>query len=207
MASFQDRANLYLVMDYMPGGDFLGLLIRENILTESRTRFYISEMILCVEAAHKLGCIHRDVKPDNFLIGADGHLKISDFGLAFDDHWSHDTSYYKWHRQWLLSLMGIKLEGDREDRKAARGGGHSRQQSSQGESSKHAPPPNFVQSDKLFNPSTVSCMPINDPPMVDGLLHWRSTNTRRSFARSVVGTSQYMAPEVVTGEQYDGRCD
>ncbi|KAF9879032.1 hypothetical protein CkaCkLH20_03265 [Colletotrichum karsti] len=99
MFSFQDPVNLYLVMNYMPGGDFLGLLIRENILSESRTRFYIAEMILCVEEAHNLGCIHRDVKPDNFLIGADGHLKISDFGLAFDDHWSHDTSYYKWHRQ------------------------------------------------------------------------------------------------------------
>ncbi|KAK2058899.1 kinase-like protein [Colletotrichum caudatum] len=140
IASFQDPTNLYLLMDYMPGGDFLGLLIRENTLTESRTRFYISEMILCVEEAHKLGCIHRDIKPDNFLIGADGHLKISDFGLAFDDHWSHDTSYYKWHRQWLLSLMGVRLDGDREDRKAARGGGHPQRPSSLAGSSKHTPP-------------------------------------------------------------------
>ncbi|KAK1989552.1 LOW QUALITY PROTEIN: kinase-like domain-containing protein [Colletotrichum cereale] len=152
IASFQDPTNLYLLMDYMPGGDFLGLLIRENILTESRTRFYIAEMILCVEEAHKLGCIHRDVKPDNFLIGADGHLKISDFGLAFDDHWSHDTSYYKWHRQWLLSLMGVRLDGDREDRRAARGGGHTQRPSSQAESSKHAPPFDIVRSNALYSP-------------------------------------------------------
>ncbi|WDK13695.1 hypothetical protein CGRA01v4_04976 [Colletotrichum graminicola] len=152
IASFQDPTNLYLLMDYMPGGDFLGLLIRENILTESRTRFYIAEMILCVEEAHKLGCIHRDVKPDNFLIGADGHLKISDFGLAFDDHWSHDTSYYKWHRQWLLSLMGVRLDGDREDRKAARGGGYPQRPSSPAGSSKHAPPFNIVQSNALYSP-------------------------------------------------------
>ncbi|KAK1966273.1 hypothetical protein LY78DRAFT_747204 [Colletotrichum sublineola] len=152
IASFQDPTNLYLLMDYMPGGDFLGLLIRENILTESRTRFYIAEMVLCVEEAHKLGCIHRDVKPDNFLIGADGHLKISDFGLAFDDHWSHDTSYYKWHRQWLLSLMGVRLDGDREDRRAARGGGNPQRPSSQAGSSKHAPPFDIVQSNAFYGP-------------------------------------------------------
>ncbi|OHW95579.1 serine threonine-protein kinase [Colletotrichum incanum] len=196
ISSFQDPINLYLLMDYMPGGDFLGLLIRENTLTEARTLFYIAEMILCVEEAHKLGCIHRDVKPDNFLIGANGHLKISDFGLAFDDHWSHDTSYYKWHRQWLLSLMGVRLDGDREDRRAARNGGHSRVESSQAGSSKHAPPPDIIQSDTSFIPPTVPDMPKNDPPMVGKLLEWRTAATSRSYARSVVGTSQYMAPEV-----------
>ncbi|KAL2756841.1 hypothetical protein ACRALDRAFT_2026826 [Sodiomyces alcalophilus JCM 7366] len=90
IASFQDATNLYLVMDYMPGGDFLGVLIRENILEENVARHYIAEMIVCVEEAHRLGFIHRDVKPDNFLIDARGHLKISDFGLAFDGRWPHD---------------------------------------------------------------------------------------------------------------------
>ncbi|WQF78284.1 Putative serine/threonine-protein kinase, active [Colletotrichum destructivum] len=189
ISSFQDPTNLYLLMDYMPGGDFLGLLIRENTLTEERARFYIAEMVICVEEAHKLGCIHRDVKPDNFLIGADGHLKISDFGLAFDNHWSHDTSYYKWHRQVLLSLMGVRLDGDREDRRAARGGGHSRRRSSQAESSKHTPPSDIVQSDALFVPPTVPGMPESEPPMVDTLLEWRNAATSRSYARSVVGTS------------------
>jgi hypothetical protein len=84
IASFQDGKHLYLVMEYCIGGDFLGLLIRRNILSEEITRFYIAEMILCVEEAHRLRWIHRDVKPDNFLIACDGHLKISDFGLAFD---------------------------------------------------------------------------------------------------------------------------
>src|SRR5690242_15360876 len=98
VASFQDLTSLYLVMEYMPGGDFLSLLIREHILHESAARFYTAEIILCVEAAHSLKCIHRDIKPDNFLVSASGHLKISDFGLAFDGHWSHDTTYYNSHR-------------------------------------------------------------------------------------------------------------
>lgn len=84
ITAFQDDKHLYLVMDFCIGGDFLGLLIRKNILSEQITKWYMAEMILCVEEAHKMKWIHRDVKPDNFLIGADGHLKISDFGLAFD---------------------------------------------------------------------------------------------------------------------------
>ncbi|KAI0890605.1 kinase-like domain-containing protein [Annulohypoxylon maeteangense] len=116
VTSFQDCANLYLMMDYMPGGDFLGLLIRENILNEPVAKFYIAEMILCIEEAHSLRCIHRDVKPDNFLISASGHLKISDFGLAFDGHWSHDTSYYHTQRYSLLQRFGIPVDGDAIDR-------------------------------------------------------------------------------------------
>ncbi|KAH6634044.1 kinase-like domain-containing protein [Chaetomium sp. MPI-SDFR-AT-0129] len=98
VASFQDLSNLYLVMEYMPGGDFLSLLIRESILPETIARFYIAEIILCVEAAHSLKCIHRDIKPDNFLVSASGHLKISDFGLAFDGQWYHDATYYSSQR-------------------------------------------------------------------------------------------------------------
>ena len=117
VASFQDLHSLYLVMDYMPGGDFLGLLIRENILHETVARFYVAEMILAVEEAHRLGFIHRDIKPDNFLIAASGHLKISDFGLAFDGHWSHDVTYYNCQRYCILKKLGILIEGDAEDQR------------------------------------------------------------------------------------------
>lgn len=213
--SFQDMANLYLVMDYMPGGDFLGLLIREKVLSESRTRFYIAEMILCVEEAHRLGCIHRDVKPDNFLVGADGHLKISDFGLAFDDHWSHDTSYYRWQRQGLLSKQTFALKGDYEDRKS-NSEPAQKQSSCQLNFTRHEPPFQVVQGSKLLLRERLGQENRNgnnrprgssDCLLVDDLLNWRATATRRSHARSVVGTSQYMAPEVVMGERYDGRCD
>lgn len=98
IASFQDSQNLYLILEYMVGGDFLGLLFRKGILLESTARWYIAQMILCVEEAHKLLWIHRDVKPDNFLISSSGHLKIADFGLAFDGHWAHDQGYYHNHR-------------------------------------------------------------------------------------------------------------
>ena len=81
-ASFQEDEYLYLVMEYLPGGDLMNLLIQKDTLTEKEAKFYISELILAIESIHKLDCIHRDIKPDNILIGKDGHIKLSDFGLA-----------------------------------------------------------------------------------------------------------------------------
>jgi serine/threonine kinase 38 len=80
--SFQDEKNLYLVMEYLGGGDLMTLLIRKNILTEAESRFYIAECILAIESIHKMNYIHRDIKPDNILIDNEGHIKISDFGLS-----------------------------------------------------------------------------------------------------------------------------
>ena len=81
-ASFQEDEYLYLVMEYLAGGDLMNLLIQKDILTEKEAKFYISELILAIESIHNLDCIHRDIKPDNILIDKNGHIKLSDFGLA-----------------------------------------------------------------------------------------------------------------------------
>ena len=80
--SFQDEKYLYLVMEFLQGGDLMTLLMEKDILSEEDSRFYIAETILAVEAVHNLNYIHRDLKPDNLLIGKDGHVKLSDFGLC-----------------------------------------------------------------------------------------------------------------------------
>ena len=80
--SFQDESFLHLVMDFLPGGDLMNLLMKKEILTEDEARFYTAEMILAVDSVHKLNCIHRDLKPDNILIDKNGHIQLSDFGLA-----------------------------------------------------------------------------------------------------------------------------
>jgi len=147
-------------------------------------------MILCVEEAHKMKWIHRDVKPDNFLIGADGHLKISDFGLAFDGLWEHDQKYFHKQRHSLMLDLGVDVEGDTEDqRDAAR---RNKRQPEGNEGYQSAP-----------NISDGRLCTATKEKIVD----WRNRTQKRRLARSVVGTSQYMAPEVIRGEMYDGRCD
>ena len=196
IASFQDKKNLYLVMEYMIGGDFLGLLIQKDRLDEESTQFYIAEMILCLEEAHKLNWIHRDVKPDNFLISASGHLKISDFGLAFDGHWTHDQSYFSCHRYSLLEKLGIKIIGDAVEQSNAVNEGISQGKWGWLKSCKET-----LALRRHYRTSTAHA------ERGETVLQWRNRRGRRSFAKSVVGTSQYMAPEVVRGDCYDGRCD
>ncbi|KAL7113119.1 hypothetical protein ACP275_04G044000 [Erythranthe tilingii] len=80
--SFQDEEYLYLVMEYLPGGDMMTLLMRKDTLTEDEARFYVAETVLAIESIHKHNYIHRDIKPDNLLLDRHGHLRLSDFGLC-----------------------------------------------------------------------------------------------------------------------------
>lgn len=93
--SFQDKDNLYFVMDYIPGGDLMSLLIKYGIFKEPLARFYIAELTCAVESVHKMGFIHRDIKPDNILIDRDGHIKLTDFGLCTGFRWTHNSKYYQ----------------------------------------------------------------------------------------------------------------
>ena len=80
--SFQEGDYLFLVMEFCIGGDLMNLLISKNTLSEEAAKFYLCELILAIESIHQFNCIHRDIKPDNVLIDKQGHIKISDFGLA-----------------------------------------------------------------------------------------------------------------------------
>ncbi|KAJ3576193.1 hypothetical protein NP233_g586 [Leucocoprinus birnbaumii] len=93
--SFQDNLHLYLVMEYLPGGDLMSMLIKYDVFSEDVTRFYMAECVLAIDAVHKMGFIHRDIKPDNILIDKQGHIKLSDFGLSTGFHRQHDGAYYE----------------------------------------------------------------------------------------------------------------
>ncbi|XP_013771690.1 serine/threonine-protein kinase tricorner-like isoform X2 [Limulus polyphemus] len=93
--SFQDAINLYLIMEFLPGGDLMTLLMKKDTLSEEETQFYIAETALAINSIHTLGFIHRDIKPDNILFDARGHIKLSDFGLCTGLKKSHGTDFYR----------------------------------------------------------------------------------------------------------------
>ena len=80
--SFQDERNLYMVLEYLPGGDLMGLLMRENTFPELAARQYVAEIASAIASVHALGYIHRDLKPDNILLDWEGHIKLTDLGLC-----------------------------------------------------------------------------------------------------------------------------
>ena len=80
--SFPEGNHHYFVMEYMPNGDFSDLLQRESRLYEDESKLYLAEVVLAIEALHKYGIIHRDIKPQNIVIDNQGHVKITDYGLS-----------------------------------------------------------------------------------------------------------------------------
>uniref|UniRef100_A0A8C1T6W5 Rho-associated protein kinase n=1 Tax=Cyprinus carpio TaxID=7962 RepID=A0A8C1T6W5_CYPCA len=79
--AFQDDRSLYMVMEYMPGGDLVNLTSTYDV-PEKWAKFYTAEVVLALDAIHSMGFIHRDVKPDNMLLDCYGHLKLADFGTC-----------------------------------------------------------------------------------------------------------------------------
>ncbi|KAF8870890.1 kinase-like domain-containing protein [Infundibulicybe gibba] len=80
--TFQDSSNLYMVMDFVPGGELFTLLRRSNRFPDPVAKFYAAEVALALNHLHKLNIIYRDLKPENILLNQDGHIKVADFGFA-----------------------------------------------------------------------------------------------------------------------------
>ncbi|KAL2268651.1 hypothetical protein VTJ83DRAFT_3497 [Remersonia thermophila] len=120
-SAFQTSSHLYLTMDYLRGGDLGSLLDRCGTLTEGATAFCAAEITLGIEALHSLGYMHRDLKPDNVLITATGHIKLADFGFAKSSRPTHDKHYYNRLLDPSLLRTGAGLYGPPRPRSRMRG--------------------------------------------------------------------------------------
>ncbi|KAG4155078.1 hypothetical protein ERO13_D03G089900v2 [Gossypium hirsutum] len=80
--SFQTKSKLYLILDFINGGHLFFHLYRQGIFSEDQARFYTAEIVSAVSHLHYCGIVHRDLKPENILVDADGHVMLTDFGLA-----------------------------------------------------------------------------------------------------------------------------
>jgi len=88
--AFQDRDNLYLVMDLLTGGDLRFHISRMRIFTEEQTKFFVASILTGLEYLHTSGVLHRDIKPENLVFDSRGYLRITDFGIA--RAWRPDNS-------------------------------------------------------------------------------------------------------------------
>ena len=88
--AFQDRDNLFLVMDLLLGGDLRYHIARQRRFTEEQTKFFIACLVQALETVHGCGIIHRDIKPENLVFEQDGYLRLTDFGIA--RYWSPDNA-------------------------------------------------------------------------------------------------------------------
>jgi len=181
-SSFQDDTYLYMIMEYMPGGDLMSLLMKEDTFSESVTMFFMAEAANAISSVHALGYIHRDIKPDNMLLDSRGHLKLTDLGLCKK---VGDVSQED-HPEVVLEML-------RNERNRQKGGGYA-----------------IMNGDDVQRTSSnnmhrghgdAMAMSFDEDPTLSHTPRPNlSSKARREMAYSTVGTPDYIAPEVLAAQ-------
>ncbi|KAH9312935.1 hypothetical protein KI387_027970, partial [Taxus chinensis] len=191
--SFQMGACTFIVMDYCPGGDLYGLQRKQpgNFFSEGDARFYASEVLIALEYLHMLGIVYRDLKPENILIKEDGHIIVTDFDLAIRGPFQ--PSVTRFPPQQLRPENDLSIECPKDSIGCFSFTG-------------------LLKSLRKKNFDKYSCLPSNENDSglnISALaaLPEIRTEPRSVRAMSVVGTYEYLAPEVSEGKHHGSPVD
>lgn len=193
--SWQDEKYLYLAMKYCPGGDLRSLLSAIGPFEEDEARLYMAEMVLAVDSLHNMGYIHRDLKPDNFLIDKRGHIVLADFGLSTENgnilkplekssiRTKTETRHIRAHSILLGEQELEELNKKNFNLRFTR----TRSNALLSDPSKPSRP-----SIPRYNPNLTNAV---------------NNQTRKAKAYSIVGSPEYMSPEILSESGYSKEVD
>ncbi|KAF9108899.1 hypothetical protein BGX27_008185 [Mortierella sp. AM989] len=189
--AFSSKDYLYLVMEYVIGGDLSSLLAVFGSFDEDMAKMYIAECVLALEYLHSNGITHRDLKPDNMLVNAEGHIKLTDFGLSRitvpeqEDIFSlHD------HKSSTLPRRHIPRTSTGISHSSGKGSATKKSSTVESAAENH-------QRSDLNNPTASSTSPTTSAH--HSTLSGRTARRHRASSKALLGTPDYLAPELLLG--------